>query len=83
MTEDRKVKLMTTRSYQFLELNDAKFGLWKKSTGSNIIIGMIDSGSVLLFIIFRYKVTQRFREILNLWLVKNSLMNSENSDGKF
>lgn len=42
--EDIPVKGHTTRSYSFLGLDYAKSGIWKKTTGIDTIIGVIDTG---------------------------------------
>ncbi len=49
MAKDGKNKLLTTHSFKFLELNNATSGIWKKTIGTNAIIGVIDSGKLVHF----------------------------------
>lgn len=44
MVEDKKVKLSTTHSFEFIGLNNATYGAWKKTTGTDVIIGVVDTG---------------------------------------
>lgn len=58
--EDKVNYLYTSRSHEFLGANNTPDGIWKKTTGTDTIIGVIDTGIVfspLFPQIFSTKVT--------------------------
>lgn len=46
VSKEKSYKLSTPRSHEFLGLNDTPNGIWKRTKGSNAIVGIIDTGLI-------------------------------------
>ena len=62
MAKDSKVRLLTVRTPTFLGLTDPKHGLFKKTNGTNSIIGIVDTGGYhyIMLATLRAKVAGSF-----------------------
>ena len=56
VADDTRVKYHTTHSSSFLGLNNTRSGLWKRTRGANMIIGVLDTGEESELSFFWWKI---------------------------